>query len=140
MRIYRETFTPSDYRQTPHAILAVGVVVGDTEEHAQRLMKIVQIGMAALAAGRPMQMPTLADAEKVELSPIDLERAQSMLRNVFVGDAETVAARVQEFADQTQADEVMVTTFLPNRDDRIRAVTNLASGPGTSDVEHLTSI
>ncbi len=130
MRIYRETFTPSEYRQEPHAILAVGVVVGDTDEHAQQLMKIVQIGMAALAAGRPMQMPTLADAQKVDLSPMDLERAQSMLRNVFIGDAETVAARVNDFADQTQADEVMVTTFLPNRDDRIRAVTNLASAWG----------
>lgn len=127
MRLYRETFTPSEYRQTPHAILAVGVVVGDTEAHAQQLMKIVQIGMATLASGRRMRMPTLAEAQKITLSATDLERAQSMLRNVIIGDAATVTARVYEFAAQTQADEVMLTTFLPNQTDRIRAVTNIAS-------------
>jgi luciferase family oxidoreductase group 1 len=126
MRLYREEFTPSDYRKEPHAILAVGVVVGDTEEHAQELMKIVRIGMAALAAGRPMRMPTLAEAQKVELSPLELERVQSRMGNVIIGDAASVAARIEEFADKTQADEVMVTTFLPNQADRIRAITGLA--------------
>ena len=130
MRLYREQFTPSEYRQTPHSILAVGIVIGDTDEHAQQLMKIVQIGMAALAAGRPMQMPTLEEAKKVELLPLDLERAQSMLRNVIIGAAATVAARVHEFAEQAQADEVMLTTFLPNQTDRIRAVTNIADAWG----------
>ncbi len=130
MRLYRETFQPSEYRQEPHSILAVGVVVGETEEHAQELLKIVQIGMAALAAGRKYQMPTLEEAKKVELSSLDLERAQSMLRNIIIGDAPTVAARVQEFATQTQADEVMLTTFLPNQTDRIRTVTNMATAWG----------
>ena len=130
MRLYRETFEPSEYRQEPHSILAVGIIVGETEEHAQELLKIVQIGMAALAAGRPYQMPTLEEAKKVELSPLDLERAQSMLRNIIIGDAASVAARVQEFAEQTRADEVMLTTFLPNQTDRIRAVTNMATAWG----------
>jgi luciferase family oxidoreductase group 1 len=130
MRIYRDDFQPSDYFKEPHAILAVGVIVGETEEHAQELLKIVQIGMAALAAGRPYQMPTLEEARKVELSPLDLERAGSMLRNVIMGDAATVAARVQQFAAETQADEVMLTTFLPNPADRVRAVTNMAEAWG----------
>jgi alkanesulfonate monooxygenase SsuD/methylene tetrahydromethanopterin reductase-like flavin-dependent oxidoreductase (luciferase family) len=94
------------------------------------LLKIVQIGMAALAAGRPYQMPTLEEARKVELSPLDLERAGSMLRNVIMGDAATVAARVKHFAAETQADEVMLTTFLPNPADRVRAVTNMAEAWG----------
>jgi luciferase family oxidoreductase group 1 len=138
MRLYRETFTPSEYRRAPHAILAVGVVVGEDEEHARVLMKIVQIGMAALAAGRPYQMPTLEEARKVVLSPLDLDRAQSMLRNVIVGDAATVAVRVQEFAEQTQADEVMLTTFLPNQADRIRAVTSVATAWGISGEDQRT--
>ena len=130
MRLYRETFTPSEYRVEPHSILAVGVIVGDTDEHAQQLLKIVKIGMASLASGRRQKMPTLADAQQVELSTLDLERASSMLGNIIIGDAATVAASVQEFAAQAQADEVMLTTFLPNQTDRVRAVTHLADAWG----------
>jgi luciferase family oxidoreductase group 1 len=135
MRLYRETFQPSEHRQEPHSILAVGVVVGESDEHAQELLQIVRIGMASLAAGKPMRMPKLADAKTVQLSPLDLERAQSMLRNIIVGDAATVAERVREFAEQAQADEVMITTFLPNQADRVRSVTNLAGAWGIARTE-----
>jgi len=126
MRMYRERFQPSEYRQTPHAILAVGVVVGETDEHARELLRIVEIGMAALAAGRPGKMPTLEEAQRIELSPLDLQRAQPLLQNVIVGDAATVAGRMRELAGESQADEIMVTTFLPNQADRLRTVEQLA--------------
>ncbi|ACZ40262.1 LLM class flavin-dependent oxidoreductase [Sphaerobacter thermophilus] len=126
MRMYRERFQPSEYRQSPHAILAVGVVVGETNEHARELLKIVEIGMAALAAGRPSRMPTFEEAQRIELSPLDLQRAQPLLQNVIFGDAETVAGRMRELAEESQADEIMVTTFLPNQADRLRAVEQLA--------------
>jgi luciferase family oxidoreductase group 1 len=126
MRMYRERFTPSQYRETPHAILAVHVVVGESAEQAQELMRIVEIGMASLAAGRPYQMPTLEEALRTELSPLDRERARTMLQNVIVGDPPTVAARVRDFARETQADEVMLTTSLPNLRDRLRTLERMA--------------
>jgi alkanesulfonate monooxygenase SsuD/methylene tetrahydromethanopterin reductase-like flavin-dependent oxidoreductase (luciferase family) len=82
-----------------------------------------------------MRMPKLADAKTVQLSPLDLERAQSMLRNIIVGDAATVAERVREFAEEAQADEVMITTFLPNQADRVRSVTSLAGAWGIARTE-----
>lgn len=130
MQMYRERFKPSEYREAPHAILTVGVVVGDSAEHAAELMKIVEYGMAALAAGRPYQLPSLVDVKKVELSEADRQRAQPMLQNIITGDAATVADRVHELAEQTQADEVMLTTFLPNQQDRRRTFEQLADAWG----------
>ena len=126
MRMYRERFTPSERQPVPHAILAAGVVVGDSSEHATELLKIVEIGMAALAAGRPYQLPTLDEARRIELPALDRERARPMLQNVIAGDAAAVAARVRELAEQCQADEVMLTTFLPNQRDRLRVVEQVA--------------
>lgn len=134
MRMYRERFTPSEYRDTPHAILAVGVVVGEDADDTAELLKIVEIGMAALAAGRPYQMLTREEARAVELSDVDRQRASTMLRNIIAGDAETVAARVRELANETQADEVMITTFVPNQADRLRAVEQMASVWGLTPV------
>jgi luciferase family oxidoreductase group 1 len=132
MRMYRERFQPSEYRQEPHAILAVGVVVGESNEHAAELMRIVEVSMAALAAGRPRQAPTLEEALATTLTDEDRQRALPMLGNVISGDAATVVERVRAFAEDARADEVMITTFLPNIRDRRRAVEGIASAWGLS--------
>lgn len=127
MQMYRQRFKASEYREHPHSILAVGVVVGETIEHADELLKIVRIGLAALAAGRPYQMPSLEQAREIELSDIDLQRAQPLLHNIVAGDAATVVERVRDLAEQCQADEVMLTTSLPNPRDRTRTLEQFAA-------------
>lgn len=127
MQMYRQRFKPSEYREHPHSILAVGVVVGETTEHADELLKIVRIGLAALAAGRPYQVPSLEQAREMELSDIDLQRAQPLLQNIIAGDAATVVERVRDLAEQCQADEVMLTTSLPNPRDRTRTLEQFAA-------------
>lgn len=126
MRDYREKFTPSAHREKPHAILAVSVVVGDTPEHVEELRHIVNIGYAALLAGEPYQMPTHEQARDTTLSPIALERLRQRPSSAIFGDAKTVVDQVREFAAECQADEVMITTSLPNREDRLRVVEQIA--------------
>jgi alkanesulfonate monooxygenase SsuD/methylene tetrahydromethanopterin reductase-like flavin-dependent oxidoreductase (luciferase family) len=50
----------------------------------------------------------------------------SMPMRSFVGDAAEVHRQVRDLADQSQADEVMVTTFLPEPDDRRRMTAEMA--------------
>jgi luciferase family oxidoreductase group 1 len=133
MLMYREQFKPSEYRQTPHAILAISVVVGETPEHAEELRHIVEIGYAALMSGRPYQMPTHEEARTIVLSPIDQERARSRRDSVIVGDAASVVQQIQERAEQSQADELMITTSLPNQADRMRAVRQIAKAWGLAE-------
>jgi luciferase family oxidoreductase group 1 len=126
LRAYRQQFTPSNAWPAPAAMLAVGVVIGETQSHAEALMRILQIGFSDLVAGRPYMMPTLEEAERTELDPLALQRAQGFLGNWFVGTAESVAAEVRELAEAAQADEVMITTALPNQADRLRSVQGFA--------------
>ena len=126
LQTYRQQFTPSGSYPKPQAMLAVGAVVGETQEHAEQLMRILQIGFSNLVAGRPYQMPTLAEALQQEPNPMELQRAQGFLGSWFVGTAETVAAEVQALAEESEADEVMVTTALPNQIDRMRTLRGLA--------------
>jgi luciferase family oxidoreductase group 1 len=122
LRSYRQQFTPSGAWTAPAAMLAVGVVIGETPEHAEQLMKILQIGFSDLVAGRPYMMPTLEEALATQIDPVDLARAQGFLGNWFVGTAESVAREVAELVEQAEADEVMITTALPNQVDRLRTI------------------
>jgi len=126
MRDYRRAFTPSPYLDAPSSILTVSVVVGETEQHAADLHKVVQVGMAHLLTGKPGRMPTLEQARAYEFSPNEAQRLATMAPNAFVGTAETVADLVNRFADACEADEVMITTMLANPDDRLRTVDALA--------------
>ncbi len=71
-------------------------------------------------------MPTHAQARETTLSPIALERLKQRPSSAIYGDAKAVADQVREFAADCQADEVMITTSLPNQEDRLRVVTQIA--------------
>lgn len=127
MRAYRREFSASSYLAEPQAILAVSVVIGDTPEQAQELHQIVKVGMAQLVTGKPYQMPTQAQANVYEFSPAEIQRLGTMMPSSFVGTADVVAEKVRLFAAECQADEVMITTMLPNPVDRRRIVEQMAS-------------
>jgi hypothetical protein len=48
----------------------------------------------------------------------------------FAGDAASVQQQITTLADEAQADEIMITTFLANPADRARALTGLAGAFG----------
>jgi len=127
MRAYRKAFTPSPYLNAPHSILAVSVVIGDTQEQAEDLYQIVKVGMAQLVTGKPYQMPTLEQARVYEFSPAEIQRLGTMMPNAFVGTSDVVAEKVRAFATECQADEVMITSMLPNPVDRTRIIEQMAT-------------
>ncbi|MGC4190384.1 MAG: LLM class flavin-dependent oxidoreductase [Thermomicrobiales bacterium] len=126
MQAYRRSFSPSPYLDAPSSILTVSVVVGETEEHAADLHKIVQVGMAHLLTGRAGRMPTIDQARSYEFTPAERQRLATMAPNAFVGTAKTVAGLVNRFAEACEADEVMITTMLANPADRLRTIEALA--------------
>ncbi len=49
------------------------------------------------------------------------------MANTFVGDAHTVAVAIHAMALEAEADEVMVTVRVPDHEDRLRALRELAT-------------
>src|SRR5699024_9734714 len=118
MRAYREQFQPSRHFSTPNAILAASVVLGETMEEAQDLASVVRVGIYRLVSGEMGPSPTLEDARKVEIPPQFELRMGGMLANQFVGTPDSVAGELKLFADETQADELMLTSWIPFRERR----------------------
>jgi luciferase family oxidoreductase group 1 len=118
MRAYREQFQPSTHFEAPNAILAASVVIGKTMEQAQDLSIIVKIGIYRLVSGQKGPSPSLEDARKIEIPSHMQIQMGSILGNQFVGTPDSVALELKEFADQAGADELMLTTWIPMRENR----------------------
>lgn len=130
MQLYRERFRPSDAYPAPYALLTVSVTVGETEEHAQELSKVNDLFRLRLRTGRMGQYPTLAEAQAYDWSPAERALLEAMPLNSLVGDAASVRRQIDDFAARTAADEVMITTTLPNLTDRARTLRGLAKEYG----------
>ena len=126
LRQYREQFVPSARNPAPRAILTVSVTVGETAEHARELSRINDLFLLRLRTGQLGQYPTVEEARDYPWSPQERAFLASMPLNYIAGDAAEVRRQVAAFADEAGADEIMLTTMLPNRVDRERAVAGLA--------------
>jgi luciferase family oxidoreductase group 1 len=126
MRLYRDTFKPSQFLQKPHAILATAAVVAETADEAERLASTVDLNFVRRARGvyAPLESPDVALAQ--DYSPIDRERIAQNRERFAVGDQAMVKARLDELAAATQADEIMITTMIYDHEARKRSFSLLA--------------
>lgn len=126
MRAYREGFAPSETFERPSAVLAVAVVCGETEEHARRISSSMELAWVRLRSGKPGPLPSPEEALAYPYTPAERRLADTYRSMQIVGDASTVRARIEEVAEHTAADEIMVTTNVHDHAERLRSYERLA--------------
>lgn len=126
LRAYRAEFVPSPRYPEPRSILTVSVTLGETTEHAHELSLINDLLLVRLRTGQLGTHPTLEEAKRHEFTPMERELIASMGMRSLLGDAEGVRRQIDDLAERARADEVMVTTFLPEYEDRRRTIEGLA--------------
>lgn len=112
MRLYRDRFKPSQHLHKPLAILATAAVVAETAEEAERLASTIDLNFVRRAKGvyAPLESPEVALA--YDYTPIDRERIAKNRERLAVGSAAMVKARLDQLAEATTADEIMITTMI----------------------------
>jgi luciferase family oxidoreductase group 1 len=137
---YRTRFVPSSRFTAPYAILTVSVTVGETEQHARDLSLINDLLLLRLRTGKLGRYPTLEEARGYAFTDADRAALASMPLNYLAGDAAGVHDQIMDLVDQSQADEVMITTMLPHIGDRRRAMTQLAKAFGLAERPPMTPV
>lgn len=106
--VYRESFTteaPTAQIEKPYVLAGINVLVADTAEEAEREFTTILQMFADTAMGRKRKIQP----------PIDPEQAREidnpMLRIRAVGSPENVVRRLDEFVEETGADEIITTTY-----------------------------
>lgn len=119
MAAYRAEFRPSDQLTEPYAIAALNVVAAPSREEAdvqfQRTLR-ARLRMMIPGAGNL----SAEEADMILASPQGAQIA-SMLTYTAVGTGDEVRDYLSDFAEATQADELIIAFQGPGRENRIRS-------------------
>ncbi|HKH11723.1 MAG TPA: LLM class flavin-dependent oxidoreductase [Rubrobacter sp.] len=126
MRAYRESFEPSETFERPSAVLAVAVVCGETDEHARRIAASMELAWVRIRSGKPGPLPSPEEAMAYPYTPAERQLADTYRSMQIVGDPPSVRARIEEVAERTATDEVMVTTNVHDHAERLRSYERIA--------------
>jgi luciferase family oxidoreductase group 1 len=127
---YRESFRPSETRETSYLMLGVSVVCGETDEHADWLAGPGKLSFVRLRSGRPGRFPSSEEAAAHPYSAFERALLQDRTSSQIIGGPATVRAGLSELAERTGADELMITTMVYAHADRVRSYELLADAVG----------
>ncbi len=113
LEIYRARFKPNGLPGAltkPYAMVAVNVVVADTDDEAAYLFTSLQQRFLGMQTGKrgPLQKPIPVAEMNALGSPAERAGMQQMLTVTAVGSPATVQAKLNEIVRQTQADELII--------------------------------
>ena len=130
MLTYRTSFSPSTFRERPHAILAVSVVCADTEAEAEHLASSMDLSALRRERGEFGPLPSPEEAAATTYDALDRERIRRNRARMFVGTKASVHERLTTLAEATVADEIMVTSAIFDQAHRRRSYELLAEAFG----------
>ena len=121
LELYRRHFRPSAQLDQPYAMVGVNVFAADSDAEARQLFTSLQQAFVNLRRGRPGPLLPPVTAFDERLSPMDRAGIEQMLSCSVVGSGDAVQQGLAEFAAQTGADELMLTSQIFDHAARLRS-------------------
>ncbi|MFJ8247021.1 LLM class flavin-dependent oxidoreductase [Peribacillus asahii] len=118
---YRQYFKPSEVLDEPHVMVAVNVYAADTMEEAQRIATSHQQQFLNLIRNTPGQLPPPVDSMENLWSEYEKSLVMKQLQNTIIGTHEEVKKRLEDLAQNTNADEIIIATTTYNHQARLRS-------------------
>ena len=121
LQVYRNNFQPSEQLDEPYVMPCINIIAADSDEEAQYLSTSQkQMFMGVITKERKPMPPPVDDMSKVWDFRIKMA-VEQMLKYTFIGSQETLQKELAEFVDQTDADELMVASYLYDHQKRIKS-------------------
>lgn len=119
--IYKKQFRPSQYLQSPYAMIAMNVVAADTDEEANYLFTSVEQSFLGILRNKRAPFPPPVLSMDDFWSEQEKQMAKQMLSVSAVGSKETIVQKINKIQDEIQADELIVVSSVYDIDKRIRS-------------------
>ncbi|TFD23319.1 LLM class flavin-dependent oxidoreductase [Cryobacterium sp. TMS1-13-1] len=121
--IYRRDFTPSEQLAAPHLIVAANVIAADEKADAVAQFDTTRrIRVRGMLSRGPATPEYSDDQIDVFLTTPEGRNIANMMRYSAVGTADEVRAYLNEFAEGTGADELILAHQSPLIEERLRSV------------------
>lgn len=121
LRIYRERFRPSRQLERPYVMPGINVVAADSDEQAEYLAtSMKQMFMGVVTGDRKPMPPPVDDMNQVW----DIQQkmaVEQMLTCSFIGSKKKIKKMVTDFLIQTEADEVMMASYVYDHSERLKS-------------------
>jgi luciferase family oxidoreductase group 1 len=117
-QLYLDNFTPSPALEKPYLIVGVGALAAETDEHAEYLglpSRILRYGIRTNGRA-PLVHPDAAPDHP------DADAARRMPTEQLIGSTERVVEGLRLLAHRTKADELMLTSWTYDVQDRITSL------------------
>jgi luciferase family oxidoreductase group 1 len=132
LETYRAHFDPdaaSAQIEAPHTMVGVNLVVAETDEEAQRQFTTLQQMFLGVVTGQRQKIQPPRDITEVA-APHLLSQVDQTLSIKAVGSPATVVSQLEEIVAATAADELILTAYYYDPEDRLRALALLAEAWG----------
>ena len=111
---YRAHFKPSPELREPYAMLAVTAVCGADDAEADRLAAQLRVSIVNSRTGKRAPIVSIEDALARTLTPDEQAIADEFFLGAVIGGPDRVAAGLRELAVAVNADELMLSTLVPD--------------------------
>lgn len=121
LKLYRESFRPSEVLDKPYAIVCVNAIAAETDEEAQKLATTLKQYHLNLIRNtrRPLEPPV----DNFDELCNDFEKAvlHHKLQLSMIGSPETVKKEIEKLLEETQVDEIMFNGQIYDHQARLRS-------------------
>ena len=125
LEIYRSSFSPGALT-APYVLLCASVLIADGVEEARRLALPAALAFVRARQGKASVLPTVEQAEAHAWTPQERAFVEQRLDSQVLGSPAEAKASLSRLLEDTQADELMVTTTAHALDVRLRSYEMLA--------------
>ena len=121
-RIYRTHFQASEQLAKPYFMACVNVIAADSGLEAQDLATSLQQMFVGILTNSRVKMPPPLPGYEMMMGQELHMALQQMLYYTFVGDGHLLQEKLSQFIQEAQVDELMVTNYIYDLDQRKHAM------------------
>ncbi len=118
---YRSGFCPSESLSEPYVMICVNIVAAESQKEADYLATTELQKFLNLGRGVETKLPKPVKDMNTIWHPVEAERVLTQLRESIWGTKETVRSGLSELIRRTDADEILVNSWIHDADARIRS-------------------
>jgi luciferase family oxidoreductase group 1 len=119
--LYRRNFRPSAYLDKPYVTACVNVIAADNNTEAERLATSFYLLATGIISGRRRRLQKPVDSMNGLWTDQEEAMVKQMMHYAFIGDAQKIGAELTIFQQETQLDEIMVTSHIYDPEARIHS-------------------
>ncbi|SFD67457.1 luciferase family oxidoreductase, group 1 [Lentibacillus persicus] len=123
LNLYRDNFQPSEVLDEPYAMIGANVIAADTDEQARYLATSQQQQFLSIRRGQPTKLqPPIEDIDAV-WSEMEKQAVQQSINSfsTIVGSKETVKQELERLLNETEADEIIISSQIYDHKARVRS-------------------